>query len=509
MESPRYSQSDEPMRELSPPPVIDSNQVEVAVLGAMLIERGAVAKALGLLREPTFATDQNRKVFGAMRRLFERGEAIDVVTLADELKKTGELESAGGIDHVGSLVHVVPTAAHIEHHARIIRERAQQRELAQIGRAITSAAEAGKDPSAILEAHGGQLRNLGDVGFGAFPAPESIRSILETPTLDDGWIAEGIIPRGGNVLVVGYPKSMKTTGYSALAVAAVLGESWFGRFPTHRQHRVGIVLMEGRRHHFAHKVARLAKAHGCTPENLEGRLHVWHRPPLRLTDPRAVAALAHWAEQLELDVLIVDAWGYVAGSGTNSNRDDEVLEQLQAFSSTRDQVPGLTTMLVHHTRKEQPDGAGKRLTDLIRGSGAFGQWFDAGLVFYRKDEQSPVSVRTEFRERPAMQTFAFVAEDEEAPSSSNEWTGQGWFKLRAVDETAAELARETRVEQVASEVRTFLKANPGAGVRAIRKGVSGGNSDIDTALELMERRKEMEVKQEGQKRCHYLVGEYA
>jgi replicative DNA helicase len=104
-------------------------EAEISVLGGMLIDADAVAKAVELVDDGMFYREANRRLYRGMRRLFERGEAIDPVTLTEELRTTGELDSVGGPAYLAELMEAVPTAANIEYHARILRDRALLRRL--------------------------------------------------------------------------------------------------------------------------------------------------------------------------------------------------------------------------------------------------------------------------------------------------------------------------------------------------------------------------------------------
>jgi replicative DNA helicase len=104
-------------------------EAEISVLGGMLIDGDAVSKALELVDDTMFYRESNRRIFRSMTRLFQRGQVIDPVTLGEELSKTDELESIGGMSYIAELLDAVPTAANIEYHARIVRERALLRRL--------------------------------------------------------------------------------------------------------------------------------------------------------------------------------------------------------------------------------------------------------------------------------------------------------------------------------------------------------------------------------------------
>ncbi|MBT8405470.1 MAG: replicative DNA helicase [Gemmatimonadetes bacterium] len=113
-----------------------SPQAEVSVLGGMFIDRDAVARAVEILDPSMFYREAHRRVFRGMSRLFERGEVVDVITLGEEMRKTDELEGAGGLDYLAELLEMVPTAANIEYHARIVREKALLRRLIEASQEI-------------------------------------------------------------------------------------------------------------------------------------------------------------------------------------------------------------------------------------------------------------------------------------------------------------------------------------------------------------------------------------
>lgn len=104
-------------------------EAEISVLGGMIIDGDAVSKALELVDDSMFYREANRRIFRGMSRLYSRGQVIDPVTLREELQKTDELDSVGGLAYISELVEAVPTAANIEYHARIVRERALLRRL--------------------------------------------------------------------------------------------------------------------------------------------------------------------------------------------------------------------------------------------------------------------------------------------------------------------------------------------------------------------------------------------
>ena len=109
-----------------PPQNIEAEQM---VLGAVLIENDSMNKIIDLLSPDDFYKDTHRRIFMAMVDMYETGEAIDLVTLADVLRGKVGLEAVGGASYLAFLVSLVPTAANIKNHARIVREKAVLRKL--------------------------------------------------------------------------------------------------------------------------------------------------------------------------------------------------------------------------------------------------------------------------------------------------------------------------------------------------------------------------------------------
>lgn len=124
----------------------------MAVLGSMLIDKDAVETALELLQEEHFYKDAHRRVFRAATNLYAAGQAVDSVTVAEELRRLQMLEAIGGPQFLSDLVHTVSTAAHAEHYARLVREKAILRELiSTCTQVVTRCYQEEKEPAALLD----------------------------------------------------------------------------------------------------------------------------------------------------------------------------------------------------------------------------------------------------------------------------------------------------------------------------------------------------------------------
>ncbi len=129
-----------------------SSEAEQAVLGAMLLDQDAALKAAELLDDTMFYREAHRLLYRAMTALTERGDVIDPVTLREELGKRGDLDRAGGMEYLGSLIDVGPTAANVEYHARIVRDKALLRRLIEAATHIAQEAYEGRGlPSEVLD----------------------------------------------------------------------------------------------------------------------------------------------------------------------------------------------------------------------------------------------------------------------------------------------------------------------------------------------------------------------
>ncbi len=106
-----------------------SLEAETAVLGAALLDREAMSKILEILEESAFYRQAHREIFKAMVDLYLRNEAVDLVTLGDALRRSGQFERVGGLEYLESLVESVPTSGNVEYHARIVLEKSTLRKL--------------------------------------------------------------------------------------------------------------------------------------------------------------------------------------------------------------------------------------------------------------------------------------------------------------------------------------------------------------------------------------------
>jgi replicative DNA helicase len=127
-------------------------EAEKSVLGAILVHNEAFNHAAELIDSRDFFRDAHRRIFDRMVALSERGDAIDFVTLKEELARGGELDEVGGPAYIASLADGVPRSANIEYYAKIVKEKATLRNLIHSANKILAEAyQAEDDPDLILD----------------------------------------------------------------------------------------------------------------------------------------------------------------------------------------------------------------------------------------------------------------------------------------------------------------------------------------------------------------------
>ena len=122
-----------------------SLEAERAVLGAILLERESLPKAVELLRPSDFYKEGHRKIFDTMIALFERNDPVDLLTLSEELRRRNALDDVGGPAALAALVEEAATSAHLLAYGGIVREKALLRDLIRIATEIIGQSFAAAD----------------------------------------------------------------------------------------------------------------------------------------------------------------------------------------------------------------------------------------------------------------------------------------------------------------------------------------------------------------------------
>lgn len=128
-----------------PPQNIDA---EMSLLGAVLLDEEVLSDLIGKIDSSDFYDPRHEKIFAAMMKLYEKSMPIDLLTLINELKDSGELKEVGGKAYLTELTNYVPTSAHAIAYAELVSASASRRRLIKVG---TQLAEMGYDKESAVE----------------------------------------------------------------------------------------------------------------------------------------------------------------------------------------------------------------------------------------------------------------------------------------------------------------------------------------------------------------------
>ena len=141
-----------------PPQALDA---EMAVLGSMMIEAEALERAFDILKPEHFYKNAHQKIFNAMASLMAKNQAVDLITITEELKRQGFLAEIGGERYLSELMGKVSTAAHVEHYAKMVYEAALVRELINISTStVEECYKNPDDPTSLIDEAQGKLFKL-------------------------------------------------------------------------------------------------------------------------------------------------------------------------------------------------------------------------------------------------------------------------------------------------------------------------------------------------------------
>ena len=383
-------------------------EAEVAVLGAILIEHEALLKALEVLRGQYFYRGAHQKIFVACQELFERNEAVDLITLANELARRNQLEEIGGNQYLASLAEAVPTAANVVYHASIVRAKALLRELISACSSVVSGCYEDTEPAEVLldlaekrvfevskDRIRPSFRPIKSILKSAFEDIERLYSrkghVSGVPTgfndLDD---LTGGLQHSDLVIIAGRPSMGKTSFALSVAMHAAMEE----RIPTAifslemgMSHVVQRMLCaEARVEAYRLRTGRLGDKDWPKLTTAAGRLseapiHIDDSASMNVLELRAKARRVK-AEQ-GIGIFLVDYLQLLKAGGRYESRQQEMTEICRSLKSLAKELAIPVVALSQLSRAvEARDNKRPQLADL-RESGAIEQDADLVAFIYR------------------------------------------------------------------------------------------------------------------------------
>lgn len=391
-----------------PPYDIDA---EEAVIGSLLIDGAAIHKITGLVETPDFYHEPNQWLYRACLSLSERNEAINQITVAQELDRQGKLETCGGAAYLSHLVSMVPTSLDIEHYSRIVSRLAVSRSLIDAARHIEAIGfEADPDSDSSLSKaedvlfrlrHGQGPRDfihirqvLDDYFEESSPAEKGegqpLSHVLSSFTGLDEML--GGFQRSDLVIVAGRPSMGKTSlALNIIRNAAVEQGACVALFSLEMAREPLVMRLLSSESGVSLNRIRL----GLHPETDERRIMeatgILSEAPIYIDDSAhlRVSEMRSKARRLlyerGLDLIIVDHLGLIQGEGRTDNRVQEISYISRSLKAlARDlNVPVIAASQLSRA-SEFRSSHKPQLSDL-RDSGSIEQDADVVIFIYRDD----------------------------------------------------------------------------------------------------------------------------
>jgi replicative DNA helicase len=388
-------------------PLPNNLDAERSVLGAILLDNNALNTAIENLRAEDFFLDQHRRVFTQMIALGEAQQAIDLITLTEELHRRGDLEASGGAPYLASLADGMPKVSNVEHYARIVKEKAMLRNLIHTTHNIQQRAFEGEDGAdMILDNAESSIFLLAEdrVKAGLIPVKDIVRDNFER--------LEKIFKEGKSItgIPTGYVELDKLTSGlqpSELLILAArpsqgktaLALNLAENIAIRAGQPVAIFSLEMSKESLLQRlVASVAQidAHKFRTGHLSrsdwtsmtDALGTISSAPLWVDDAGSISVLEIGAKARRLkrdkglSLLIVDYLQLITARGRFGNRQEEVASISRGLKGLAKELQIPVLVLSQLTRAPERDERGPQLSDL-RESGAIEQDADVVMFIYR------------------------------------------------------------------------------------------------------------------------------
>ena len=387
--------------------------LEEAVLGAVMLDKDAITNVLDILRPESFYLDQHQMIYKAMIRLFEKSQPIDLLTVTESLRKSGELEAIGGPYYLVDLTNRVASAANIEFHARILAQKHIQRELIKVStRVINDAYEDTTDVFELLDGAEqglfnitqqhlkGNVENMGSLASQLIKQLEELKNrpdgltgvpsgFTELDRLTSGWQKSDLI------VLAARPGMGKTSFVLTLAKNAALdfgkGVVVFSLEMSSVQLVQRLVSMEAE---VSSSKLRNGKLEAYEWQQINQAIERMSDAPIYIDDTAGInifelrAKCRRLKKQHDIQLVIIDYLQLMSGGQDNhrGNREQEISSISRALKGLAKELGVPVIALSQLSRQVEVRGGSKRpqLSDL-RESGAIEQDADIVSFIYRPE----------------------------------------------------------------------------------------------------------------------------
>ena len=388
-----------------------SVEAEQSLIGAVLLDNRQFDRAQEMLNAGSFYSLRHQKIFRAFENMTEGGTALDVVTLKQELDRQGDLDSCGGAAYLALLLDGVPRSANVEHYAKIVKEKAIQRELIRASQAILARAlQPGGSTDELLDEAEKAIFQVAEnrLGGGFIPirvsAEQALTAIEELtqreelitgvptgfPELDE-YLAG--LQNSDLVILAARPSMGKTAFALNIASHAALQHGktvgMFSLEMSHQQLFLRLLCSEGQIDAHRLRTGRVGKEDWQRITRVFGGLS---EAPIYIDDTPGIGVLEMRAKARRLkrehglDLLLVDYLQLMRGRGRYESRQQEISDISRSLKELAKELGIPVVALSQLSRAPEQRGGDHRpqLSDL-RESGAIEQDADVVLFLYREE----------------------------------------------------------------------------------------------------------------------------
>ena len=384
---------------------------EENVIGSLLIDGTAIYKIATFLQPQDFYTEQNSLVYEACLALYQRDEAIDQITVAQELARRGKLEVCGGAAYLSHLVSIVATSLHIEHYAQIVYRLSLMRRLINAGSQIAAIGyEADPDVEAALSRaedtlfrlrHGQGQRDLIHIRqvldkYFETPPPEAvglaepIHRVLSGFSKLDEFL--GGLQRSDLIIVAGRPSMGKTSFALSLATnAAVEQGACVALFSLEMAREPLVLRMLASKSGVDSRRLRLELQNEAEEKRImetigilsEAPVYIDDSPQLRVVEMRSKARRLGF--ERSIDLIIVDYLQLMQGDSRSENRVQEISYISRSLKAIARELNVPVIAVSQLSRAVEFRASHKPQLSDLRDSGSIEQDADLVVFIYRDD----------------------------------------------------------------------------------------------------------------------------
>ena len=382
-------------------------EAEEALLGAVIGGGAGMEDTIVSLPAEDFVLVKGQEIWKSAFRLFNEGQAIDYLTIADDLERHGKLEMVGGLAYLTQLSARVPPIAGVPAYADMVRDAASRRKVIRAATEMAAMAykaspNVGADEmlaraAAMLEEAGRFL----PASYG--PEVISVADLCSMPIPEHPWLINNYIVDNGLNLLAGQPGSGKSwLAMDAALAVSVTGSAWGGNSTS--AGNVLYLAADSPQADAQRRFKKLCMGRGILPP---ANVHL-HFDPLALSDPLAMMQVENMVKAHEPRLIVLDAIARYMGSYDENSAAD--VGRLMAGFRKLSSETNSSLLILHHWRKS---GQGAMI-ERARGSGDFVGAVDSAIYTKASGRGSVVSrtmMQVKLRGKRESDPLAFGIED--------------------------------------------------------------------------------------------------